>query len=46
MPVRCAWCGRELRDDARLTSESHGICSACQQVNFPEQASNAPPKPQ
>jgi hypothetical protein len=41
MPIRCAWCGAPLGDDARLPDVSHGICSACERVNFPKPADPA-----
>jgi hypothetical protein len=41
MPIRCAWCGRQIGDDTRLTAESHGICASCQQVKFPDSANPA-----
>jgi len=38
MPIRCAWCGCHIGDDSRLPRASHGICSACEKLNFPEPA--------
>lgn len=41
MPIRCAWCDCQLGEDSRLTGQSHGICFACEQINFPEPAPGA-----
>jgi len=29
MPIRCAWCGRQIGEDQRISQESHGICADC-----------------
>lgn len=41
MPIRCAWCGRHIGDDTRLTRDSHGICESCKQVEFPDSSDPA-----
>jgi len=39
MPIRCAWCGRQIGEDARLVGESHGICGDCADAKFADDGS-------
>jgi hypothetical protein len=34
MPIRCAWCGRQIGEDFGLVGESHGICGDCAEEKF------------
>jgi hypothetical protein len=37
MPIRCAWCGRQIGEDPRLTGDSHGICGDCAEAKFSDE---------